>query len=45
MERVETNVDDSTPYEAHIRKADGTDVVVEVNQDYSVASVSAMGHP
>jgi len=45
VERLETNVDSSAPYEAHIRKADGTDVVVEVNQDYSVASVNAMGHP
>ena len=46
VERVETNVDSSAPYEAHIRKADGTDVVVEVNQDYTVAAVKAMGaHP
>jgi uncharacterized membrane protein YkoI len=46
VERVETNVDDSAPYEAHIRKSDGSDVIVEINKDYSVASVSAMGgHP
>jgi uncharacterized membrane protein YkoI len=46
VERVETNVDSSAPYEAHIRKADGTDVVVEVNQDYTVSAVNAMGaHP
>jgi hypothetical protein len=45
-ERVETNVDTSTPYEAHIMKSDGTDVIVEVNSDYSVAQVSTMGvHP
>jgi hypothetical protein len=43
VERVETNVDDSAPYEAHIRKSDGTEVTVEVNKDYSVASVQAMG--
>jgi hypothetical protein len=43
VERVETNVDDSVPYEAHIRKADGSEVVVEVNSDYTVASVKAMG--
>jgi uncharacterized membrane protein YkoI len=46
IDRVETNVDDSVPYEAHITKADGSQVVVEVNKDFSVASVSAMGrHP
>jgi len=46
-ERVETNVDPSAPYEAHIKKADGTEVEVQVNSDYSVAAVNAMGgrHP
>jgi uncharacterized secreted protein with C-terminal beta-propeller domain len=43
VERVETNVDDSAPYEAHIVKSDGTQVIVEVNSDYSVASVKTMG--
>jgi uncharacterized membrane protein YkoI len=43
VERVETNVDSSAPYEAHIKKADGTDVEVQVNSDYSVAAVNAMG--
>ena len=46
VERVETNVDSSAPYEAHITKSDGTDVIVEINSDYSVAAVSTMGgHP
>ena len=47
VERVETNVDSSAPYEAHIRKADGTEVEVQVNSDYSVAAVNQMGagHP
>jgi uncharacterized membrane protein YkoI len=46
VDRVETNVDDSAPYEAHITKSDGTQVIVEINKDYSVASVSSMGgHP
>src|SRR5215217_964316 len=47
VERVETNVDSSAPYEAHIRKADGSDVVVEVNSDFTVNAVNAMGagHP
>jgi uncharacterized membrane protein YkoI len=47
VERVETNVDSSAPYEAHIKKADGTEVEVQVNQDFTVAAVNAMGgrHP
>ena len=46
VERAETNVDSSAPYEAHIRKADGTEVEVQVNKDYSVAAVNTMGrHP
>lgn len=44
VERVETNVDDSVPYEAHIRKSDGTEVTVEVNTDFTAASVQTMGH-
>jgi hypothetical protein len=43
VERVETNVDSSAPYEAHIQKSDGTEVEVQVNSDYSVAAVDAMG--
>jgi hypothetical protein len=46
VERVETNVDSSAPYEAHIKKADGTEVEVQVSSDYTVASVNTMGgHP
>jgi hypothetical protein len=47
VERVETNVDSSAPYEAHIVKSDGTEVEVQVNSDYTVAAVNAMGgrHP
>ena len=47
VERVETNVDSSAPYEAHIRKSDGTEVEVQVNRDYTVAAVNTMGgrHP
>ena len=45
VERVETNVDSSAPYEAHIRRADGTEVEVQVNGDYSVAAVNEMGAP
>jgi uncharacterized membrane protein YkoI len=46
VERVETNVDSSAPYEAHIRKADGTEVEVQVGSDYTVSAVNTMGgHP
>jgi uncharacterized membrane protein YkoI len=44
VERVETNVDSSAPYEAHIRKADGSEVEVQVSRDFTVAAVNAMGH-
>jgi uncharacterized membrane protein YkoI len=43
VERVETNVDSSAPYEAHITKSDGTQVEVQVNSDFTVAAVNAMG--
>jgi uncharacterized membrane protein YkoI len=43
VDRVETNVDSDAPYEAHITKADGTEVEVQVNSDYTVAAVNAMG--
>jgi hypothetical protein len=47
VERVETNVDSSAPYEAHIVKSDGTEVEVQVNSDYTVSAVNTMGgrHP
>lgn len=43
---VAAAVDDSAPYEAHITKSDGTPVIVDIDKDYTVASVQAMGgHP
>ena len=46
VERVETNVDSSAPYEAHITKADGSQVEVQVGGDFTVSAVNAMpGHP
>jgi uncharacterized membrane protein YkoI len=45
VERVETNVDSSAPYEAHIRKADGTEVEVQVSKDFAVTAVNSMQHP
>jgi uncharacterized membrane protein YkoI len=43
VERVETNVDGNAPYEAHIRKSDGTSVEVQVSKDYTVSAVNQMG--
>jgi hypothetical protein len=45
VERVETNVDSSAPYEAHIVKSDGTEVEVQVNSDFTVAECQHDGWP
>ena len=46
VDRVETNVDGSAPYEAHITKSDGTQVEVQVSSDFTVVAVNSMpGHP
>jgi uncharacterized membrane protein YkoI len=46
VERTETDVDHGSPYEAHIRKSDGTQVEVLVNKDFEVTAVNEMGrHP
>lgn len=45
VERVETDVDHGSPYEAHIRKSDGTEVEVLVNKDFQVTAVNEMQHP
>ena len=45
VERVETDVDHGSPYEAHIRKADGTELEVLVNKDFTVTAVNTMQHP
>jgi hypothetical protein len=45
VERVETDVDHGSPYEAHMRKADGTELNVLVNKDFQVTAVNAMPHP
>ena len=39
MIRVETDADGGATYEAHVRKSDGTEVVVLMNEDFSVKSV------
>ncbi len=45
IERVETDVDHGSPYEAHVTKSDGTQLEVLVNQDFSVTAVNTMQHP
>jgi uncharacterized membrane protein YkoI len=45
VERVETDADHGSPYEAHVTKADGTQAEVLVNASFAVTAVNAMGHP
>jgi hypothetical protein len=45
LERTETDVDHGSPYEAHLRKADGTELEVLVNKDFQVTAVNTMRHP
>ena len=42
IERVETDVDHGSPYEAHVRKSDGTELEVLVNKDFQVTAVNDM---
>ena len=44
VERVETDVDHGSPYEAHVRKSDGTELEVLVNKDFKVTAVNQMNH-
>jgi hypothetical protein len=43
VERVETDVDHGSPYEAHVRKSDGTELEVLVNKAFAVTAVNTMG--
>src|SRR4051794_38848952 len=45
IERVETDSDHGPPYEAHVRKADGTELEVLVNKSFQVTAVNTMRHP
>jgi len=45
VERVETDVDHDSPYEAHVRKADGTELEVLVDSSFQVTAVNTMGRP
>jgi hypothetical protein len=44
IERVETDADGGSPYEAHVVKADGTEAEVLVDSSFQVTAVNAMGH-
>ena len=45
IERVETDADHGSPYEAHVRKSDGTELEVLVNKSFEVTAVNEMQHP
>jgi uncharacterized membrane protein YkoI len=45
IERVETDVDHGSPYEAHVTKSDGTRLEVLVNKSFEVTAVNTMQHP
>lgn len=45
IERVETDADHGSPYEAHVRKSDGTELEVLVNESFEVTAVNEMQHP
>ena len=45
VERTETDVDHGSPYEAHLRKSDGTELEVLVDKDFQVTAVNTMQHP
>ena len=42
VERVETDADHGSPYEAHLRKADGTELEVLVDKSFAVTAVNTM---
>jgi uncharacterized membrane protein YkoI len=43
--RVETDADHGSPYEAHVRKSDGTEVEVLVDKSFDVTAVNEMRRP
>jgi hypothetical protein len=45
FERAETDVDHGSPYEAHLRKSDGTELEVLVNKSFEVTAVNTLQHP
>ena len=46
IERVENDADTGAMYEAHVRKSDGSEVIVYVDKDFKVTGTdTGMGHP
>jgi hypothetical protein len=45
IERVENDADTGSPYEAHVRKADGSEIIVYVDKSFNVTGTGTMGHP
>jgi hypothetical protein len=45
VERVETDVDHGSPYEAHLRQSDGTELEVLVDKSFAVTADNTMRHP
>jgi hypothetical protein len=45
IERVETDADTGSPYEAHMKKSDGSEVIVYVDSNFNVTGTGTMGHP
>jgi hypothetical protein len=43
-ERVENDADTGSPYEAHVRKADGSELIVYVDQNFKVTGTDTMHH-
>jgi hypothetical protein len=43
--RTETDSDSSSPYEAHVRKSDGSEVIVLVDSNFEATSVETHQHP
>jgi len=44
IQRVENDADTGSAYEAHMTKADGSDVIVYVNSSFDVTGTGTMGH-
>ncbi|MEA2155665.1 MAG: hypothetical protein QOE11_1805 [Solirubrobacteraceae bacterium] len=45
IERVENDADTGSSYEAHVKKADGSEAIVYVDASFNATSVGTMGHP
>jgi uncharacterized membrane protein YkoI len=44
IERVETDADTGSPYEAHVKKSDGSEAIVYVDSNFNVTGTGTMGH-